>query len=83
MVLLTTFLVIYPKNYKQNSNESVQMFYKIVILKNFAKYTRKHLGWNLVLINLKAFSLQLYLKRDSSTVITPFQQSTSDPHHSP
>ena len=38
-----------PLNYlpekcnKKRSNKSVQSFYKIAILKNFAKFTRKHL----------------------------------------
>ena len=42
-----------PLNYlpekcnKKHSNKSVQSFYKIAILKNFAKLTRKHLCWNL------------------------------------
>ena len=49
MVLLKTFLIIYPKNDKQNSNKSVPSFYKIGILKNFAKFTRKHQCWNLFL----------------------------------
>ena len=47
MVLLKTFLIIYPKNNKQDSNKSMQSFYKIGILKNFAKFTRKHLCRNL------------------------------------
>ena len=49
-------------NKKKHSNKSVQSFYKIAILKNFAKFTRK----SLVLMNFQAFSLQLYLTRDSS-----------------
>ena len=58
-----------PLNYlpekcnKNRSNKSVQSFYKIAILKNFAKFTRK----SLLLMNFQAFSLQLYLTRDSST----------------
>ena len=51
MELLKTFLIIYLKNVKQNSNKSVQSFYKIGILKSFAKLTRKHLCWNLFFNN--------------------------------
>ena len=47
MVLLKILLIIYPKNNKQNSNKSVQSFYKLGILKNFAKFTRKHLRLSL------------------------------------
>ena len=31
------------------------MFFKIAILKNFAIFTRKHLGWSLFLIKLQSF----------------------------
>ena len=37
MVLLKTLLIIYAKNDKKHSNKSVKLFYKIGILKNFAK----------------------------------------------
>ena len=33
-----------------------QMFYKIVVLENFAKLTGKHLSWSVFLIKLKAFN---------------------------
>ena len=33
-----------------------QMFYKIGVPKNFAKFTGKHLGWSHLLINLQAFT---------------------------
>ena len=39
---------LFPKNViKKHSNKSVQWLYKIAILKNFAKFTSKHLCWNL------------------------------------
>ena len=47
MVLLKTHLIIYSKNDKQNSSKSVQSFYKIGILKIFAKFIRKQLFWSL------------------------------------
>ena len=62
-----TFEIIYPKNVikKNHNNKSVQSFYKIAILKNFAKFTRKHLCWNPFFIEFSG--LQLYLTRGSST----------------
>ena len=41
------------------------MFYKIGVLKNFVKFTVKHLCWNLFFS--KAWGLQLYQKRGSNT----------------
>ena len=35
-----------PENDEQNINKRMQLFYKIGILKNFAKFKRKHLCWN-------------------------------------
>ena len=32
------------------------MFYEIGVPKNFAKFTRKHLGWSHLLINLQVFT---------------------------
>ena len=39
------------------------MFYKTHALKNFAKFTGKHLFWSFFLIKLKAGDLPLYGKR--------------------
>ena len=40
------------------------------VLKNFTKFTGKHLCQSLFLIKLKALGLQLYLKRDSGTGVS-------------
>ena len=40
---VTENLYLPEKCNKKHSNKSVQSFYKIAILKNFAKFTRKHL----------------------------------------
>ena len=37
MVLLKTLLIVYTKNEKKHNKKSVQSYYKIGILKNFAK----------------------------------------------
>ena len=34
-------------------NSRSQMFFKISVLKNFANFTGKHLGWNLFLIKCR------------------------------
>ena len=62
------FNYLLEKRLRKHSDESVQSFYKLGILKNFAKFTRKHLCLSLFFsIKLQAISLQLYLTRDSST----------------
>ena len=43
------------------------MFNKICVLKNFAKFTGKHLCWSLLLIQLQTFRPATLLKRDSNT----------------
>ena len=43
------------------------MFYKISILKNFAIFAGKNLGWSLFVIMLQAFRSATLLKRDSNT----------------
>ena len=42
-----------------------QMFFGIDVLKNFTRFTRKHLCWNLFLIKL-----QTLLKKESNTVFS-------------
>ena len=44
-----------------------QMFFKLVVFKNFANFTGKHLCWSLFLIKLQAFRPAAFLKRDSNT----------------
>ena len=46
-----------------------KQFYKIGVLKNFAKFVRKHLCRSCLLIKLQAGSLKIYLKRDSGTYV--------------
>ena len=43
------------------------MFFKIGVLKNFAIFTRKHLCWNLFVIQLQSSSPATILKSNSST----------------
>ena len=43
-----------------------QMFFKIVVFKNFANFTGKHLCWSLFSIKLQAFRPAAFLKRDSN-----------------
>ena len=45
----------------------LQIFYKTRVLKNFSKFTRKHLCWSLFLIKLRVGRHVTSLKRDSST----------------
>ena len=44
-----------------------QMFFKIVVLKNSANFTGKHLCWSHFLIKLQAWGSATLLKRDSNT----------------
>ena len=52
-----------------------QMFFKTGVLKNFANFTGKHLGWSLFLLKLQACNLVkckvrffFYMRKDSTTV---------------
>ena len=48
----------------------LQIFFKIVVLKNFAIITEKHVSWNLFLMKLHAFRLSnLNLKLDVITEV--------------
>ena len=47
-----------------------EMFYKKVVLKNFAIFAGKHLCWNLFLIKFHAYRPATFLKRDSSTGVS-------------
>ena len=47
-----------------------RMFFKKVVLKNFAIFTGKYLCWSLFLIQLQAFRPATLLKRDSNTVVS-------------
>ena len=43
---------------------------KVGVLKNFTKFTEKHLCWSLFLIKLQALSPLTVLKRDSNTCVS-------------
>ena len=66
---------LFLERYKRDSRQNIflfksslsQMFIKKGLLKNFLKFTGKHLYSSLYLKNLLASSLQLYLKRDADT----------------
>ena len=47
----------------------LQMFYKIVVLKNFANSTGKHLCWSLFLKKVAGWRPATLLKRDSDTSV--------------
>ena len=44
------------------------MFYKVGVLENFAKFTGKHLCWNLFLINVQAKACN-FIKKETSAQI--------------
>ena len=44
--------------------------FEIVVLKNFANFTGKHLCWSLFVITLQAFKPATLLKRDSNTAVS-------------
>ena len=44
-----------------------EVFFKKVVLKNFANLTEKHLCWSLFLIKMEALGPATLLKRDSNT----------------
>ena len=52
---------------KYGMKQSLQMFFKIDIFKNFVNFTRKQLFWGLFLIKLQSWSSTTLLKRDSNT----------------
>ena len=45
------------------SNVSVQIFYKIGVLKNFAKFIRKHLRWCLIFYKFTGFQPATLFKK--------------------
>ena len=49
-------------------NSRLQMFFKIVVLKNFAIFAGKHLCWSLFEIKLQAWKPATLLKRGSNPV---------------
>ena len=51
------------------------MFFKIVVLKNFANFTGKHLCRRLFLIKLQALRTATLLKRDSSEICEIFKNT--------
>ena len=61
------FTCLPEKLYIKHTNQIEQMFYKIGILKISATYQENTCVKLSFLINLQAFSLQLYLKKESST----------------
>ena len=50
----------------QNRSSRSQLFFKIVILQNFAIFTAKHLCWSLLLIKWQGWGPASLLKRDSN-----------------
>ena len=56
-----------------------QMFYKIGVLKNFAKFTRKHLCWSHFLIKLHTCFPIIFVKFSKNIYfpITPQSNNTS------
>ena len=54
----------YRLTYRSNHSK---IFFKIGVLKNFAKFTRKHLWWRFFLIKLQTWRPATLLKRDSNT----------------
>ena len=58
--LRTNILILENRNPIRRSRPEV--FYKKLLLKFFAKFTRKHLSRSLILISLHVVSLQLYQK---------------------
>ena len=48
---------------KKSRSSHWQMFFKICLLKNFARFTGKHVCWNLFLIKLQASKAVTLLKR--------------------
>ena len=55
------------------------MFFKKVVLKNCAIFTRKHMCWSLFLINLQAWKSATLLKRNSSTGVSlQIQRNSSE-----
>ena len=65
-VLLLVVLIQYLYQIYRSTHPKV--FCKKV-LKNFTKFTGKHLCWSLFFIKLEAGALQFYLKRDSGTSV--------------
>ena len=61
------FIVLTTSLFWMHRSSRSQMFFKIVVLKNFAKFTRKHLCWSLFSIKLQALRPATLLKRDSDT----------------
>ena len=70
-------LITYPvlifwlfRRYFRSSRPSA--FYKIGVLKTFAKFLRKHISWNLFSIKLQTFRPKLYWSTDDNTDIFQF-----------
>ena len=60
------WMILRGKNTLLFRSSCSQMFFKIDFLKNFAKFTGKHLCWSLFLINLQAWKAATLSKRDSN-----------------
>ena len=45
----------FMKAWRRPRSSCLQMFFKIEVLKNFAKFTVKHLCWSLILVKLQAW----------------------------
>ena len=54
---------------KSRSSYYLQMFFKIGVLKNFTKFTKKHLCWSFFSLSPVPESLYCYKERDSSTLV--------------
>ena len=57
------------RSYASNRKDRPEMFYKKVILINFAKFLRKHLCWSLFFDKVAGCKPATLLKTDSSTVV--------------
>ena len=62
---LSQIILILEPKYSRSSR--LQMFYKVSILKNLAKFTRKHLCWRHFLIKMWAQRPATSLENDSDT----------------
>ena len=60
--LITNFMII---SYNKWRGSRLQMFFKMVVLKNFAIFAKKHLWWILFLTNL--FNKSTYFEKHLQT----------------
>ena len=65
----TSFLILlyFSQEPRETQKQPPEVLCKKSVLKNFTKFTGKHLCWSLFLIKLKVFRSATLLKRDSNT----------------